>query len=114
MQVLLASCESTAESLKHKLAKALGGASASASAAELEQRGLVMQPPNVGSETLRLKPYQLLGLNWLCGPRSIRRRFFFSQLWQCSVFYWDSVLLRPLISRMIALSVSLSLCLSLS
>ena len=65
MQVLLASCESTAESLKHKLAKALGGASASASAAELEQRGLVMQPPTVGSETLRLKPYQLLGLNWL-------------------------------------------------
>ena len=63
--MLLASCESTAESLKRKLAKALGDASSSTSAADLEARGLVMQPPIVGSETRRLKPYQVIGLNWL-------------------------------------------------
>ena len=61
-----ATCESTAEGLKRDLAKALpflaGGA---ASADQLKQAGMIAQPPNVGNETLRLKPYQLIGLNWL-------------------------------------------------
>jgi len=65
-QELLATCESTAEGLKRDLAKALpflaGGA---ASADQLKQAGMIAQPPNVGNETLRLKPYQLIGLNWL-------------------------------------------------
>ena len=65
---LLASCESVADELKRKLQESMSGylsGSGATSESQLKKAGLVMQPPNVGSETLRLKPYQLIGLNWM-------------------------------------------------
>ena len=60
-QHLLANCESIGENLRRKLQKVIPE---SQSSWKDEVVGIT-QPLNVGSDTLRLKAYQVVGLNWL-------------------------------------------------